>query len=480
MRRGTSGLLACLALLVVLAGCAAGRSSSAAAKRATTPAAMPATPAFYVLDSVRDASALRGLRGDVVALAPSDGTLLWRHQSGNDVGFQPEALDGVVYDVSDHNTTLSFTQPAFLEALAPASGAVLWRHETDRVVIAPLAAANGVVYLTYGAGKPTGLGPTFWASSFVEAVSARDGSRRWRTTVSGTPSLFAIADGTLYFAYAQPDALGGSLTALDAGTGKTRWTTPIGVPRDGQSGMFAPIVVNGIVYLDTVFRSSPTVYFFTVNAFSAADGHLLWQYPLTEGESPPLVTGGLVLFTWFDDSTNYASYPNAPYKPAGVIALDAATGSVHWRYELPGVPGGPLILGGTAYVSVTNTSDPKQSGITALRARDGKLLWHVRAGQPAAVELFTGPIASGGLLATLSSHDPNSKSETLSVLRAQDGGHVWSQQINGTLVSPALVAQGGNFYVRVTGFMGTANLEYLLLAFRASDGTLLWQHSLDE
>jgi outer membrane protein assembly factor BamB len=66
------------------------------------------------------------------------------------------------------------------------------------------------------------------------------------------------------------------------------------------------------------------------------------------------------------------------------------------------------------------------------------------------------------------------------VVRAQDGGHVWSQPINGTLVLPALVAEDGNLYVRVSNYVGTANVEYALFAFRASDGTLLWQHSLDE
>lgn len=473
MRRRSLVVL-CLSLLVVLAGCAAGRSSAPAARPPTT----PAPPALYVLDSVRDASALRGLRGDVVALAASDGTILWRHQSGNDEGFQPQELEGVVYDVNDHNTTFQ-PGPAFLEALAPASGAVLWRHQTDQRVFAPLAAADGAVYLTYGDGPMAGLAPTYWASSFVEAISARDGSRRWRTTVSGTPSLFTVAGGTLYFASAQPDALGGSLAALDASTGATRWTTAIGLPSDGETGMFAPIVANGIVYLDTVFDSSPTVYVYTLNAYSAADGHLLWQYPVTGGESPPLVMGGLVLFTW-SGSTRSTSYPNATYGPAGVIALDAATGTVRWRYELRGEPSGSLVLGDTAYVSVTNTGDPTQSGIVALRLPDGRFLWHVHAGQPADVELFTRPIASGNLLATFSNHDPNSKSMTLSVVRAQDGGHIWSQQIDGLPVSPTLVAQDGNLYVRMITWPPTANSEYLLLAFRASDGRLLWQHSLDD
>lgn len=457
-----------LSLVAALAGCDTGRPTVRGIATPPTPAAPGrAAHAFYVLDVVRDTSAPLNYHTDVVALAPDDGSILWRHHSSLYLGFQPEVLDGIVYTVLSDTTSHSI-RPGFLEALDPASGTLLWRHKTDQPIHTVLTVQNGVVYASYGAVPPAG--PRYWPTSFVEAISTHDGSRLWRTTVNGTPSAGAIANGTLYIAlaagtYAQPESLHGSLIAIDANTGALRWATPTDLPRGAEAGTFAPIVVNGMVYLETVSRNASGSLSDTVNAFSVADGRLIWHHPTASSASPLTVAGGLVVFDWYDAR-------NAAHQPAEAIALDAATGSVRWRYTLPGTPTDPLVVGNRVYLSVSGTSDASRSGVLALRVRDGALLWRARAGQPADVELFSSPVAAGNLIAVFAIHNQNSKSVSLSVLRSEDGSHVWSREIAQPLQYPALMSQGSNFYVR----RGTS--DFSLRAFRASDGTLLWVYPL--
>jgi polyvinyl alcohol dehydrogenase (cytochrome) len=139
--------------------------------------------------------------------------------------------------------------------------------------------------------------------------------------VTATP---AVVDGSVYFG-----DWSGNFYALDLETGEPRWTFEARIhPR-----VYAGQIVSSAAVADA--GGERTVYFGSGNtlyALRASDGELRWQYRLDpsgddddprEIESSPVVADGLVIFGSdvhnADDGT-----------PAGVFALDAATGEERW------------------------------------------------------------------------------------------------------------------------------------------------------
>jgi outer membrane protein assembly factor BamB len=97
----------------------------------------------------------------------------------------------------------------------------------------------------------------------------------------------------------QPVETGITLYALDATTGATLWSSPLGTVK---------AIANGVVY---VVSSTQTLY-----PLDAATGYTLWQFPLLCNVSA-LANGVL-----------YGTSANT------LCAVDATTGSMLWNYTI--------------------------------------------------------------------------------------------------------------------------------------------------
>ena len=115
--------------------------------------------------------------------------------------------------------------PGELVALSPADGAVMWRRPsaaTARSRAGELVAAFDQSQLAAGpnqSGLPPGAGVT------VVAFDAANGSVAWQRTLPGVfpgPSLTAVGDLLVYSDSSSPDA---ALAALDTRSGEDRWRT---------------------------------------------------------------------------------------------------------------------------------------------------------------------------------------------------------------------------------------------------------------
>lgn len=133
----------------------------------------------------------------------------------------------------------------------------------------------------------------------------------------------AAADGTVHIGTAA-----GEVLALDAGTGRVRWSLGTGGPPVGR-----PAVSGGVVYAGSRDRC--------LYAIKAASGRVLWRLP-TGGP----VTGGA---TVRGDSVYLGSRDGRLYRVA------RATGSVGWRFDAGGwinrcapAAGDGLVYAGTA------------------------------------------------------------------------------------------------------------------------------------
>jgi outer membrane protein assembly factor BamB len=151
--------------------------------------------------------------GDVVALNPETGELVWRVKVKGEVIASPAAGEGYV---------LVNTSAGYLFALHPDTGEQRWMHEQESALLSlrgtsePVIASGGVIFGS-GAGKVSVLiadkGVLAWDAAIAVPKGATDLSRM--VDVDATP---IVVDGTVYAI-----AFNGELVALELRTGRVMW-----------------------------------------------------------------------------------------------------------------------------------------------------------------------------------------------------------------------------------------------------------------
>ena len=343
-----------------------------------------------------------------------------------------------------------------------------------------------------------GQGPTrTFAYPCPTAISAATVSRlklRWffnaGDVVTATP---AVVGDSVYVGDWK-----GTFYALRRADGTVRWTYSTKVHPTTYSGQ----IVSSAAVADVA--GEQTVYFGggkTLYALRARDGKLRWKHELgrpgdgndpTEIESSPLVVDGMVIIGW--DVHN-----SSAREPAGVLALDAATGARRWVFDPEqGRPNGcgdvwssPTVDTRAGLVFAASANCPSSpsgwrrytEAIFALDVKTGKPRWVYQPHQPnnddfdfaGAPNLFTG--AAGARLVGLGNKD----GVYYAVSRAT-GAFVWKRKV----AEPGLTRPGSNY--STGGFIGpTAYADGVIVggtaiggapflhALDARAGTLAWQ-----
>ncbi len=437
---------------------------------------------------------------------------------------QPTVVDGRVF-LGDDNS--------FVYSLNAATGCVYWSFHAEAqvrtaMVIGPVSGLGSARYATFFGDRKAN----------VYAVDARSGELLWKTNVdrrvlshiTGSP---VFHDGRLYVGVAGSEEVAsgdphypcctyrGSLSALDANTGKTIWKsytipeapkptkinslgTQLWAPA-GASIWTAPTIDTKLraVYVATgnAFTEPAAKTSDAIVAFDMRTGKMLWSYQGVENDASPAGCSGKqkgeqcpehVGPDWdFANSPILKTLPGgkriliAAHKGGGVIAVDPdRKGALVWKADLaeraPSAAG-QIMWGGAA--DDRNVYYPLQTGgVAALRLSDGTKAWctrldpapaepgrRPRRGQVAAVTAIPGVVFSGGW------------DGVLHALSTADGHQLWEyntahdyETVNGipakggSLGDPGATIVGGTLYVG-SGYIGTGNgmPGNVLLAFTA-------------
>jgi polyvinyl alcohol dehydrogenase (cytochrome) len=442
-RAGASGRLLLIILLgaLTLASTVQGaraigpaRSAAGTPVAATSASESPTDWPVYGQDpSGAKANEATGLStANVASLA-----LSWAVEVGGPVSSTPVIAGGVAY-VGSYD--------GGLYAIDLATGDSIWTYQTGAAVPEPnLQIPLGI---TGSAAVEDGVVYVGDATATVHAVDAVTGKARWTTTVDTQPNASiwsspVVVAGTLYVgvaSVAKQVGFRGSIVALDAATGDLLWQTymvPVGA--DG-AGVFAVPAVDagrGLVYVGTqnAYSSTPAPYgnAISIVALDMTSGEVAWAFnaPPNDGRTAPT------------DDVGFSASPNlftaeidgasrdliGEGQKSGVYwALDRATGAVVWQTQVS--PAG--FLGGMEGTSAV------ANGIIAVPATD----W------PA----FDGP-ASG----------------LVSGLDAATGAVLWTARQTAPAASPVGIADGLVFH---------AGLDGIVHAYDLSDGTELWSFDL--
>lgn len=279
---------------------------------------------------------------------------------------------GMAYSDGNLYVSLGFGEVVSLDA---STGAVRWRQQLDATGSGNPLVVGNLVYLV--AGDETG-----WA------IRADTGRIAWQlsatpsvTNVLGAPAP-VVADGLVVFAFGS-----GELIATFPQGGLRRWAASVAGQRIGRvtsrvsdiTG--APISVGGTVYAGN--HSGRIV------AFNAGSGERQWT--ATEGALNPVWPAGDSIFAVTDRNE--------------LMRLDASTGLIIWRTELPGfikdrprrrdeivAHHGPILAGGRLVVTSNDGL------IRYFSPQDGSLLSTTEIPGGAT----TGPVFAGGVMYVVS------------------------------------------------------------------------------
>lgn len=202
--------------------------------------------------------------GSAYAIEIPGGTVRWKTAVGGAVGSSVAIGDGTVYLGAGSN----------LVALAVADGRIRWKQPVSAVGrIGTPTAAEGLVFAA------TGLDGGDASVYGVAAIDAATGASRWRFVSPSKAVVYtpAVVSGRAYIVGEDR-----RVTALDAATGTTIWSTTT-----EQVDEAVPAVADGIIYVAGNGGA--------MNALDATTGAIRWSVAYRGIPYGPTVVGGYVL-----------------------------------------------------------------------------------------------------------------------------------------------------------------------------------------
>lgn len=315
--------------------------------------------------------------------------LHWTFYTDGNITASPAVADGVVY--------ISSTD-GFLYAIDAATGYPNWTYEIGWSESSP-AIVGGVVYV--GGSRNT-----------LFAIDAVTGDLIWESIgnhYDGIISSPVVVDGAVYIG---SDA-NGTMYALDAATGKEKWSVHLGWIDS------SPAVVDGVVY---VIQKSLSLY-----ALDAETGDELW-----------LFEGGTLAFSYRTspavvDGTVYA-YSNYNQN---LYAVDTASGDALWEYQIPitnaafdSMNASPAVANGTVYLGGSEA-------LYALDAATGEKRWSF----PSESMLDVSPVVVDGIVYAASAN-------VFYAIDAESGEQAWATPTDATIGASPTVA-GEMIYIPI-------------------------------
>ena len=396
------------------------------------------------------------------ALRLSNGAMLWRYNIDGAVDQPPLVANGVVYMAS----FVGQNGPAHIYALRANDGSLLWRYDNNNYSYLSLSTSDSnVVYVSSQNG--------------ISALSGNNGTILWHfaTKDSGSESPLEVKGVVYYSSFISYGS--GTFYALRASDGTPIWHYT-------GASVFTPIVANGVIYIGPGDG--------TIAALNASNGHQIWKqtFDANQVQSPHLVNSVLYLTTTkyllppsahsasplqattaigsllWNTFQNVPAMQTIPQKQglSSVYAIRASDGRILWHHTMNNGKNSWAswlsVENGVVYASAnTDTTGAQGLGdIYALQSSNGTVLWHDKLNRSPGTALLVNDTIYMSTSAGLSDG-------TVYALRAHDGSLLWDYPILGPVFNPPIL-DGTTVYIGAT--------DGMVYALRADNGRIVWHY----
>ena len=286
----------------------------------------------------------------------------------------------------------------------------------------------------------------------------------------------------------------GSVLALDAATGRLRWSNELGANPDETYGETRGVISSIAVANGVAYAASGSC---RAGAFDAQTGRTLWERTICsvarndDTYATPVVLRGVVMF-------GISILDDRPTDRGRIVALDARTGALRWqlfpqRYlgTGTGISATPIVdANGIGYVGTGNPTprssppagpDPYSESILAFDVDTGQIRWAFGPVHPHDThdrDLFASPneFLIGGGARSRAIVGEGGKDATYYAVYANDGHLIWKTSVDpqdpfAQIIGTAACGDG-RIFVPVYASHGA------LVALSQSDGHVLWRRQL--
>jgi polyvinyl alcohol dehydrogenase (cytochrome) len=335
-------------------------------------------------------------------------------------------VQGILY-VGDDN--------GYTYAINALTGKLIWAHygwnmnmsnplvDGDRVFVSTgNAYFNYEKTMQYVKGKRTVRGPGL---NTIYALSRTTGKELWSFHTPGEIMPTPVdVDGFLYVGTGD-----GHVYKLNAATGKLVWKTDI----ESFVSMSSPVAGDGKIFLGGTYPN----YFY---ALDQNTGRIAWKTTIPDlvatgmGDCTPAFAEGMVL----QEATVNSGDPAKPVANV-LLAMDAATGKIIWRYQMKNGEVPPAMKTATPMidVGVVYEGSPADGNYYAFDLKTGRKLWEVHLGS----QIRAGAAVRDGV-AYVPYH-----SGDIAAIRISDGKPLGQKHIGGSFGPSSPVIVGGTLYV---------------------------------
>lgn len=360
------------------------------------------------------------------------------------------------------------------DALLNAPGGALTRVTSNihTPVVAGPTCKLGVTQLGCEVWRAS-VGPSSWSRAARVVESSPDGA----TVYAAVPTIYTYSTGIV-----------SGVRAIDAATGKERWTTTMNYENNWHNAVPVALAASpdGSVVFVGLHGGPPSAY---ILALDAATGRVVWETEIPETEGPRWVEGlvianGSVFYTGGAATSTGAT-------GFGLVRLDAATGApTYSRVHLPsGVSAVPraltaspdgLVLYAAGAVRPSAT-EPTDMATMAFDAATGDLLWHAVHGAHAGYGAGSVETSADGTRVYVGGSGRwFSTYDTRGVLLAYDaatGVESWAKtfgvaDVSGGVTGIAVSPSNGDIYASAS-FGSHASARAAIVAY-SSSGSFRW------
>ena len=288
--------------------------------------------------------------------------LAWRAPTHGDVISSPTVIDGVVYVGSNDGGVYAFDL---------ATGAQRWRADAGSAVASAPAVGGGRVFVSVRDGS-------------ILAFDASTGARYWRLRTGALMRFpWGHESGDYYLsspAYVNGRVIvgagDGAVYSIDASSGTVKWKA-----QTAGRVRASPAIADGRVFVGAF---DGRIY-----AIDLASGRILWRYE-TEGASLQSGRYGFDRRSLQSSPTVASGVVYEGARDGFIYALDAATGTLRWRYDhkVSWIITSPAVADGVVYAGSSDAAFVQavdSSGKELWRAKTGGIVW-------------SSPAVAGGML----------------------------------------------------------------------------------